>query len=344
MNAINRINIISDTSSCQIQKDLVSNINSEYDILPRLPRTKTAAKIAKFFLKILTIIILPLGIAETIAGSCVPRRLVKKLLVKNNEMSPLCQQRMRETEKKIQDLAEKWGLKNSKKIKLLLARKIGVSPAACGTPFAHPTVFLSAEYLVKPEDLPEHLTLSKLDNGTLTEDQWIDQFEKWLFSSFMPTFDKKPKSKLEWDSRRESLKMWLNTFRNQKQFKDEIKFILGHELAHIKHSDSVKRIWQNFGLRFFSVITGGLLLVLTNKIGRALSRIAEKKADLFSARKTGKAKAGIQFFSNVQEVRKRIGKKYSEIAKVIDESGDPIKPSTHPKESERIRYLTPSAA
>lgn len=316
----------------------------EYNSLPKIsPKSGMVKKIAK---KIARFVFLPLSpllnIIQIFTLLLYPSLGVPEEL-KEKEFTPLIKERYNEIEKNIKAVAKKAGLTCSHKIKLYVTKELGVSPAATGLAFAKPIMLLSPEYLLKPEDLPSHLNLKKLENKAINEDQWVIEFEKWINKDFLHYTPKNPKSQLEVDSRRGALKLWLNIFRDQSSYQKTLEFIYGHELGHINHADSLKHCLVDFGWKILSILTGGPLIFLKEKILRAVQRSFEKTADLFSAKVTGYSAYGAKFFEYYQEDLKKRRIKYPQLANKIDENGDHIN-STHPKNSERISYLYAAAA
>jgi hypothetical protein len=237
-----------------------------------------------------------------------------------------------EREKKIHDLAKTIGFARPNYIKVVIGNA-GSSPAATGTPLLKSVVIMPPEYLLKPEELPEHLKLSKLDAQEITEDQWIKEFEQWLPSHFVTNSIKKAKSKFEIDSRRMFMKVWLQLFRNQDVYNKSVEFILGHELAHIKNCDGLKAASVCFAWDMLSFATGGIIALLSDKVTKAASRGYEKAAEKFSANKTGNGQAGSLFFQYILNGNKSLLNKYPELRHSSTDS-------SHPSEVERIRYLT----
>lgn len=307
-------------------------IFKEFNTLPRLPVEKkptVAEKIGAFIAEVIKPYML------IISQLFLSKNIIKKITLNSRTITPLAQTRLRETEQKIQALAQRMGLGFSNKIQVHLTKTSPSSPAATGTPCA-PHILLPAECLVKPEDLPEHLQLEKLKSNQISEEVWLQQFDEWLHKDFLNLPRKLPTSQFEADQHMAIRKAWLKGFKNQEQYHKINEFVLGHELSHITHSDVLAKGFALLGWHILSVLTFGLLFIFKDKVMLALDRKHEKRADLFGAAKTGQTQGGIEFFKHFQEAEETIKMKYPELRdKFIQRAAqDP-----HPALAERIRYL-----
>ena len=158
--------------------------------------------------------------------------------------------------------------------------------------------------------------------------------------------------------------------RNNSQ-KNEFRFLLGHELSHLKHKHDLKRIFMHFALPWLTHLGLGVVhgvsqlclnalskklgietspwlsiarslthfickhplveLLIAQLLGSSYMRSQEKQADLDSARQFNCAQAGVGFMRRIQSRQNR----FEEILKLFI--------GTHPSEQERINYLTPLA-
>ncbi len=263
-----------------------------------------------------------------------------------SSLSPLARQRFHEREQKIQQIAQKVGIHNPAKISVLLNTSLGGSASASGSMLTESFISISPEWLVQPEDLPEHLSLERLERGTLSEEMWLTLFETWIWNDFLKMENPRfldGATKKSTDALRLETKVWLTAMRHQNECEDIFEFIIGHECGHLKSSHTFQHNLARFGWGLLAFLSLGTLTPLTKKVLNCISRIHESEADAIGAT-TGKALGGARFFEITQERRKELRVKYPELAKKINEHGDKVKEGSHPQTSDRIRYLRRIAA
>lgn len=233
--------------------------------------------------------------------------------------------------KRIEQLAQKAGIVNYQRFKVCI-----------GDPFSSPaallsrTIILPPEDLLKPEDLPKELKLELLDQGKMSEDEWIAHFVIWHYETYSNRKRKVFHSQYEVDRRYIFGKEILKKLRNPKERWKEFDAIVGHELGHCQLNHTKKHVSLNFGLQLLAWPTFGLYKLFQNKILEKVSRKNEREADFFSVRKVNGGAGLILCFSNYSNILKPLHSKYPER---INALGDNLRDKDHPPLSERIKYL-----
>ncbi len=309
-----------------------------------LPRVKKEPEWHEKILKILK---------EIALGICFPLHLYKMLVVlypasilddvtlDTRKFSHLAQQRLKETSEKIRQIARKAGIEHPENLSIKIFNKSGASPAATGIACTQPTILASPEWLVQPEDLPAELQLQNVEQNKISEQEWTERFEVWLWKDFLQVQRPKnttPHTQLSADKERLTLQVWRRVARDRQAFANTFEMIVGHECGHLQHAHLLLSGLFRFAWSILCLASCGLLVLLTKKVTNIISRIHEKEADMFSVSKTGQAEAGARFFEHAREKVQALRQKYPELHAKITPEGDRID-GTHPSCSERIRYL-----
>lgn len=295
---------------------------------------------------------------------------VKKQTLKTNTFSPLAMTRFQTTEKRVQEFAKRAGFKNPEAVKLLVGKTPFVPhmlPSSMGHK-GNGHVLIPPHFLMRKEDLPDNLSLEKLDNGTLTEDAWIENFEKWLFNDQLKTDYLYSRGKLT-DADKTNLKAWLRLFRNP-DYDRMIDWVMAHELGHVDHSDSYRIALMQLCSFFvalgvaaaivasivlflptslfltvaLSIILGNISFNLAFKLFTDIiftgpQRKNETRADEFATKITQDPEAGMLFFKDVMETLKAYRAAHPELKHMFSENGDTIGNRKHPLYADRIEHL-----
>ena len=318
-------------SSLSIPKDLLASQGIDYDSLPVLPKQKLGQTVLKICGNV-ALAVFKMTIIGAIALFAIKNlaEVFLRLNLKPEKLTSLGQQLLQEREIKIRSIARKAGFADYQKIKL------GV--IECGSPAAaigKATLSTSPEYLVKPEDLPEELKLSRLDDNELTEEEWVVMFNEWVRTDIMVEKNKDPKSQLELDVSIVYGKAFLNLLRDQNEYKKGYKSVVGHELGHCFNRHSLKTSLADLGWDLLALPTLGISTLFQDKVLEPLHRKHEIEADLYSQDKFG-SDGLVSFFTQYSECGKVLHEKYPH---KYDDKGGNKSDHQHPHLGERILYL-----
>lgn len=312
---------------------LLKTYELDYDALPKIKKTlipKNIKYLRRFVSAIATMtVIVPIV------------RLSSRLLILRSatffltekKITPFAEQRLKEKEKKVQDMAKTVGIKHPNKMKVALTKQnIGGVAAAAGKSL----VLIASNALLTTDDLPEELKLNLLDQGKMTEEEWVLKFAKWRYNKVFTKDAKTPKSQAEVDLIVAFNKMILHQMRNQKDRDQMFDAILAHELGHSKKNDTRKLALASFGLDLLALPTLGVSTLFKNRVFNKYSRKLEKEADMFSVKANKSADGLIKLFQDCLEMGKTLQSKYP---KWYDAQGNNKGDSGHPKTTKRISYL-----
>lgn len=234
-------------------------------------------------------------------------------------------------ERRIQHIAKIAGCTNPEKFKAVTF-DTGYPAAAAG----QYTIIISIEQLVKPEDLPNELDLKKLENGEISEAEWLISFKKWKRNNF--SYETKAIPHISQDAIDYEImrsKAFLKQLKN-KENKDKIfDAIICHELGHCKYRHTLKRTWIIFAWKLLTPLTLGISSIFEKKLIHTVYRKQEKEADLFSAKKIGTQGLTL-FFQACLDLGKALHHKYPER---YDRHGNSLRDKNHPPMTERMASL-----
>lgn len=317
-------------TNLNIPKELLKTEGIDYDSLPTLPPIASPAKkylghVVLTIVKMTVIGAVAIYLLKLSAG-----KIVEFYLYSNSrKFSPITQQRLREAEEKIHAIAKKTGIINPKKIKLGIENCVSQAAAV-----GKSQIILSPAVLIRPEDLPQELKLTRLDNKELTEEEWMVKFEKWGRQTFQ-IITKKPTSQFEVDETLVTGKILLKILKNQKAFEKMFEAIVAHELGHCVNNHSSKALLKEFGWNLLALPTLGISTLFHDKVSHSSSKKHEIEADLFSYSTFG-SEGLIKVFKEALEIGKILHVKYPQC---YDENGNNKNDHKHPPLSERIRCL-----
>lgn len=223
-----------------------------------------------------------------------------------------------------------------------IAKRVGIVKeikVCVGKPFTSPmasfnTIILPPESLLKPEDLPKDLKLELIDQGKISEDEWIARFVVWHSDQYV--LRKIFPSQLSIDIRYIYGRDILRGLRDPKRRSQEFDAMIGHELAHCKLNHVKKSLYLEFGLQLLAWPTFGLYKLFKIKVLEMVALKQERKADLFSAKRVNGSSGLISYFFNRSHALKELHSIYPERFNAL---GDYTLGKDHPPYSERIKYL-----
>lgn len=261
-----------------------------------------------------------------------------QLFFKEKSITPFAEERLKEVEKNVQNMAATVGIKHPNKIKVVLTKQnIGGVAAAAGKKL----VMVAPEFLLRPEDLPEELKLSRLDKGEITEQEWILKFAKWRDSKAFTSGGNRPNSQAEVDGILAYSKSVLHQMRNPKDRNQMHAAVLAHELGHCKKNHSRQKALATFGWDLLALPTLGISMLFEKKVMNKFSRKQEKEADMISLKANRSGDGLIKFFDDILVAGQTLHTKYP---KRYDAQGNNIGDHGHPKLTKRVAYLTAASA
>lgn len=242
-------------------------------------------------------------------------------------------QRLRALELKIRKIAQEIGIADASKIRAVYLGEMSQAEAYALTLLIHPAL------LIKPEDLPQHLQLTDLDCGKMTEEEWVCEFYKWVredtFRDSDSRFNQKvPESQLQIDEEIEYGKIYLKMLKNKRTQELVLDGILKHELGHISHGHSLKKLYVSLGLRLLALPTLGLSAFFEDELWIRYRRNLENEADIFCSNYGG-SEGLISFLESSAECGKNLFEKYPQF---YCKSGD-IVVNSHPPIHERVSSI-----
>jgi len=348
---------------------MINNLTSQfvpvnYDDLPKYApkkKSETVKKVLKFVASFLPIVA-PL-FKMVIVGS------VKSLLsLKRTRLSPKAKEDLSKLDIKVKELAKKVGLtpKERDKLKIIVEKDLSLGAAAAGYIPGQEVVLLNPLYILNPEDLPDDLKLETIRTDE-DFDEWLPRFQSWMYNEYLENPDIQFKSQHEYDQMKEHVRGWVKLAKEH-NLEDAKDFVLGHELAHIKHKHTLTSplfelachilvgavsagaaaaiciLFPEVPIIILSVIAAIALsramLAVVTKISQAVSRVHEKQADMTSAKKIGKEESGMEFFQVIRNLQLRMRKRYDRIRTKISPEGNNRLDHDHPPLTDRIHYLS----
>ncbi len=275
--------------------------------------------------------------------------------------------RFGEIKAKLRDFENRMGVSNSVDLSIIDFKQ---SPCA---KLQKNRIQLPPWFLFKYDDIPLHLRVTDVNDPRLTDQNFLNEFAAWMngkITEFGLTSLCRPD-----DFGR--LQATIKMFRNPELFEKSKDFTLGHELAHLAHSQegqnaklmqaihdtaSIGGMMAGVFLLFLAVsvlpivhvtltvgiaavavaITIGGLAVWLNKpeLPSSPSAIEEEKlADMDAAKMLGDAEGGIYYFENDLIHNLAIRRGAASRERNIDAHGNNLKDKDHPKLSDRVQYL-----
>lgn len=304
-----------------------------YDALPKLPASPINKHLRRFVYVVGAVVsaISKMTIIIPII-QCIVKLIFMACERKTSERSRKAQfpdQRLQEEEKKVQALAAKLGLKNPEKIKINLDWNQNYPARTTGSSL----LFVSPSFLLTPDDLPEELKLTHLENKTLSEEEWIIKFILWEKGKILSD---PLRCQFEVEMLILDTKEILNHLRNRKETELMYEGVLAHELEHIRKKHITKRILAALGWDMLAILTLGISTLFEHIVLAKLERKQEFEADAFGAKRLGTSKGLIKFFKVYLERGKIQHTKYPEF---FDHEGNNKSDYAHPPLRERIAKL-----
>lgn len=312
------------------------NLLSEgrYRLLPRLAPKRSKTPLIKALHKVGNAIkdmLFIFSIFELIHRLFSEQRIRQSITI--DHLSPLAKKRLAEMERRIQHIAKIAGFTEPQKFKAVTF-DTGYPAAAAG----RSTIIISIEQLVKPEDLPNELSLRKLNGGEISEAQWLVTFKKWKRTNFSNENDSPPHiSQAAVDYEIARSKAFLKQLKNRENKEKIFDAIIWHELGHCGYRHTLKRSWAIFAWKLLTPLTLGISSIFEKRMMNKLCRKQEKEADLFSAKKFNGTQGLTLFFQACLDLGRSLHKKYPER---YDRHGNSLKDRNHPPITERMAYLT----
>ncbi len=252
--------------------------------------------------------------------------------LQSTDLSPLATARIEDMKERVHALARKVGISHPENIDVVVGN-YNMKFGAVGSP-NNAKVHLSPIALMEPEDLPEELKLEKLDQGILTEDQWVEQCHKWVFEKF--TYNNlAAQTQLSIDRNKEFLRSQLYLLKKPEERNKVYESILGHEFGHIVHRHNLKTSLVSLAWQLLCIPTLFIPILFRNQVINYVGRLQEKEADLFSASSIPHdgLELGFKMFS---EMHKKLYRLYPER---YSADGEHLFDTVHPPIHERLEYL-----
>lgn len=232
---------------------------------------------------------------------------------------------------------------------------------------------LPSWFLFRYDDIPERFRLASVDDPRVTNRDFLNDLAGWINGKLQEAGI----SHLVRPADYGILQSTIMTMRDPELFEKSKDFILGHELAHLNHtqveqnkfySDKVQEAVSGGGLIggillivlsvsllpyipiVVSLVAGGIGLALSigscvnalkNPVSpSAVTAVAEEKhADLDSAEALQDARGGIYRFDTLRVHYLGIRQTNPSMRNRIDENGNNVEDTKHPPLTERIAYL-----
>lgn len=269
---------------------------------------------------------------------------------------------------RVQDLERRMGLENRVTLAITSFNK---SPAAVQQ---KNVIRLPSWFLLRYEDIPPHLHVQDVNDPRLSDPHFLNQVADWMNR----TLGSMGVSTISRPMSLGCLQIFLKLLRDPDSYEKCKDFTIGHELGHLKYSQSARKEYQlHQGINAVSVggvVVGLLVLILTtnfllpvvhvtltigvsclaiaisiggvvawvNKPARShnLSAIEEeKKADLDAAKMLGDASGAIYFFETHLRHNLHLRDRNVVSSSSVDRLGNNLNDKNHPPLSGRISYL-----
>jgi len=229
--------------------------------------------------------------------------------------------------------------------------------AYCFGPSWDPCIGLFPGFFYTKETLPNELSLDKLQDNRMTEDEWVRAYEIWLLNKHVDkiepsdswiakkshslTMKKLYKSQLTVDARRLFYRSMLTYYQSPEVYDDVRRFIIGHELSHLYHNDTMKpSFFLAAQLLSIAALQSSALACIVPFfiLQQYVSRSQEKRCDRWSAN-MNTSTGGIRLFEDLNEHSKLLLNKYPELQYSMWKSSILELASTHPGHLERAQLL-----
>lgn len=273
------------------------------------------------------------------------------------------QSRFEEFQNKLRDYEKKMNLLNPVDLSIVDFRK------SAHAKLSSRSIHLPSWFLFKYEDIPARFLINDMNDPRLVNPVFLNEFAGWIngkisemgLTSFCRPAD------------HGALQRVIKLLRDPILYEKGKDFVIGHELAHLAHSQEgflakayetmsiggimvgiftlilavsitpVVHLTITVGVAGIAIaITGGSALAWFNQAKPAnLSEIEEeKKADLDSVRMLNDAEGGIYYFQSSIAHHLALRRSQPAMRRDIDERGNNLNDKDHPPLTDRVAYLT----
>jgi hypothetical protein len=276
-------------------------------------------------------------------------------------------ERFEEIKSRIRHLEGKMGVGKSVQLALNAFHK---SPCAY---LGQNTIKLPTWFLFKYEDIPAGFRVASLDDPRLLESHFLNELAAWMNEKFREA----GLSSVIRPADHGTLQRVIGLMRDCDLYEKSRDFTLGHELAHLNHTQVKERILQALYLQesvSAAGIVGGIfllcvalsiipfvhltvtLIVAGVAISVSIAAIVfwlnkatppasissveeEREADMDALNTLQEARGGIHYFETLRQQNLAVRQSNPDQRRVIDENGNNLRDKKHPTLTERIAYI-----